>query len=72
MEEAIEYGITFNPAHYLGTTDISYDAWDGGVTSLYVTPAGSWNSTGLDFVFPFDFSLASGYEKVSVRISINN
>lgn len=72
MEEAIEYGITFNPAHYLGTTDISYDEWDGGVTSLYVTPVGSWDSTGLDFVFPFDFSLASGYEKVSVHISIND
>ena len=72
MEEAIEWGITLNPAACLGYSDISYDAWDGGVTSLYVTPAGSWNSTGLDFVFPFDFSLASGYEKVSVRISINN
>lgn len=72
MEEAIEWGITLNPAACLGYSDISYDAWDGGVTSLYVTPAGSWNSTGLDFVFPFDFSLASGYEKVSVRISIND
>lgn len=72
MEEAIEWGITLNPASYLGYSDVSYDAWDGGVTSLYVTPAGSWNSTGLDFVFPFDFSLASGYEKVSVRISIND
>lgn len=72
MEEAIEWGITLNPAACLGYSDISYDAWDGGVTSLYVTPAGSWNSTGLDFVFPFDFSLASGYEKVSVRISIDD
>lgn len=72
MEEAIEWGITLNPAACLGYSDISYDTWDGGVTSLYVTPAGSWNSTGLDFVFPFDFSLASGYEKVSVRISIND
>lgn len=72
MEEAIEWGITLNPAACLGYSDISYDAWDGGVTSLYVTPEGSWNSTGLDFVFPFDFSLASGYEKVSVRISIND
>ena len=72
MEEAIEWGITLNPAACLGYSDISYDAWDGGVTSLYVTPAGSWNSTGLDFVFPFDFSLASGYGKVSVRISIND
>lgn len=72
MEEAIEQGITLNPAACLGYSDISYDAWDGGVTSLYVTPAGSWNSTGLDFVFPFDFSLASGYEKVSVRISIDD
>lgn len=72
MEEAIEWGITLNPAACLGYSDISYDAWDGGVTSLYVTPVGSWNSTGLDFVFPFDFSLASGYEKVSVRISIND
>lgn len=72
MEEAIEWGITLNPASYLGYSDVSYDAWDGGETSLYVTPAGSWNSSSLDFVFPFDFSLASGYEKVSVRISINN
>lgn len=72
MEEAIEWGITLNPAACLGYSDISYDAWDGGVTSLYVTPAGSWNSTGLDFVFPFDFSLASGYEKVNVRISIDD
>ena len=72
MEEAIEWGITLNPAACLGYSDISYDAWDGGVTSLYVTPAGSWNSSSLDFVFPFDFSLASGYEKVSVRISIND
>lgn len=72
MEEAIEWGITLNPAACLGYSDISYDAWDGGVTSLYVTPEGSWNSTSLDFVFPFDFSLASGYEKVSVRISIDN
>lgn len=71
MEEAIEWGITLNPAACLGYSDISYDAWDGGVTSLYVTPAGSWNSTGLDFVFPFDFSLANGYEKVNVRISID-
>lgn len=72
MEEAIEWGITLNPAACLGYSDISYDAWDGGVTSLYVTPAGSWNSTGLDFVFPFDFSLANGYEKVNVRISIDD
>lgn len=72
MEEAIEWGITLNPASYLGYSDISYDAWDGGETSLYVTPEGSWNSSSLDFVFPFDFSLASGYEKVSVRISIDN
>lgn len=72
MEEAIEWGITLNPASYLGYSDVSYDAWDGGETSLYVTPEGSWNSSSLDFVFPFDFSLASGYEKVSVRISIDN
>ena len=72
MEEAIEWGITLNPASYLGYSDISYDAWDGGETSLYVTPEGSYTSSSLDFVFPFDFSLASGYEKVSVRISINN
>lgn len=72
MEEAIEWGITLNPAACLGYSDISYDAWDGGVTSLYVTPAGSYTSSSLDFVFPFDFSLASGYEKVNVRISIDD
>ena len=70
MEDAIEYGITFNPAHYLGTTDISYDEWDAGETSLYVTPQATYTGSAINFLFPFDFYLAYGYEKVSVKISI--
>lgn len=71
MEEAIEYGITFNPAHYLGTTDISYDVWDGGETSLYVTPEGTYTDNDIHIIFPFDFSLAWGYEKVHAWIMIH-
>jgi hypothetical protein len=72
MEDAIEWGITLNPASYLGTSDISYDAWVGDETSLYVTPEGSYTDSSVEFVFPFDFSLANGYEKVRVKITIES
>ena len=52
------------------TSDISYDAWDGGETSLYVAPKASYDDSTIKFVFPWDFMNAYGYEKIAVTINI--
>ena len=70
MTDAIEQGITLNPNSVFPTSDISYDAWDGGETSLYVAPKASYDDSTIKFVFPWDFMNAYGYEKIAVTINI--
>lgn len=70
MAEAIEQGITLNPAYYLVNSGIDSDQWEAE-PSLYVQPVASYNDTQMTFTFPWDFMNASGYEKVVVKITLN-
>lgn len=70
MAEAIEQGITLNPAYYLVNSGIDADQWEAE-PSLYVKPTASYDDTLMTFTFPWDFMNASGYEKVVVKISLN-
>lgn len=70
MAEAIEQGITLNPAYYLVNSGIDEDQWEAE-PSLYVKPTASYDDTLMTFTFPWDFMNASGYEKVVVKISLN-
>lgn len=70
MAEAIEQGITLNSAYYLVNSGIDADQWEAE-PSLYVKPTASYDDTLMTFTFPWDFMNASGYEKVVVKISLN-
>lgn len=66
LSDIIDMGGSLNPDAYLFNSTISEDAWDNPVN--YVTPQGAIDfATGkMSFTFPWDFSVASGYERISV------
>lgn len=70
MAEAISMGITLNPAHYLVSSDISYDAWETQ-PSLYTEPTAAVSNDKMTFRFPWDFMNASGYEQINVTVRLN-
>lgn len=67
LSDIIEMGGSLNPASYLFGSTISEDYW--GVAANYVTPSGKidFASGTMTFNFPWDFPLASGYERISVK-----
>ena len=68
MSEAIEMGITLNPVSFLLNSAMDYDAWENAA-SLYVAPTASCGDKSISFTFPWDFTYASGYEKIEVTLT---
>ena len=47
---------------------MDYDAWENAA-SLYVAPKASYGDKSISFTFPWDFTYASGYEKIEVTLT---
>ncbi len=65
LSDVISMGGSLNPADYLFASTIDTDAWDDAAN--YVTPAGSidFSNGRISFSFPWDFTNASGYQRIS-------
>lgn len=64
------YGITLDPAYYLGYSTIEYDDWGD---DTYVSPQASYDleKGTMTFVFPWDYEMASGYTQIRVTYTMN-